>query len=418
MRLLRACGRRGGRTAEVILWEPGRGVNAETIDGDIQFRSVEDEPEAQARRVWDAPVRVFHWSLVTCFIAAWLTRDAPWLDVHAAVGYAMVALLLFRIVWGFVGTTTARFASFLTRPRAAWGYLRATLAHTAPRYLSHNPAGGWSVVVMIVFGLVLSITGAMLMSAQFAIGALGGGVGAAAGLWLRPLHEVLAWSMLALVGLHLAGVVVSSRSHRENLVAAMLTGRKPRVPGSAPAVQRHAALAGGVALMALVTTVGTLWASGWFEIDAAPGAVPPKVLATAAVPEAWRSECASCHLAYPPELLPARSWLRMLGEQGRHFGEDLGLSDDTLEALRGAAAQAESGSRWAGVALRASVPAGQAPQRITETAFWQARHHRVEPGRFKSEAVTGRHDCEACHRDALSAIFSPRQFRNPKRGSP
>lgn len=356
--------------------------------------------------------------MVACFIAAWLTRDAPWLDVHAAVGHAMVALLLFRVVWGFVGTDTARFASFLTRPRAAWSYLRATLAHTAPRYLSHNPAGGWSVVVMIVLGLVLSVTGVMLMSAQFAIGALGAGVAAAAGLWLRPLHEVLAWSMLALVGLHLVGVAVSSRSHRENLVAAMLTGRKPRVPDAAPTVPRHAALAGGVALMALVTTVGTLWASGWLESTPASRAAPPKAAMTAALPEAWRSECASCHLAYPPELLPARSWLRMLSEQDRHFGEDLGLADDTLEALRGAAAGAEAGSRWAGLALRASVPAGQAPQRITETAFWQERHHRVEPERFKSEAVTGRHDCEACHRDAQSAIFSPREFRNTKRGSP
>ena len=369
--------------------------------------------DLEGRRVWDAPVRVFHWSLVVCFAVAWLTREPELIDLHLAAGYTLGVLLLFRVGWGFAGSAPARFRSFVAAPSAALRYLRQTVAGSAPAYLSHNPAGAWSVLLFIALGLAQACTGPLLLSAQHGYGPLADRIATGAAAWLHELHEIGAWVMVGLLALHLAGVAVGSRAHGESLLAAMISGRKRHVPEQTPLVPRH----GGVALAMIVALVvgngAYLRASGWFE-NYATLRREAKAAGVPVAPPTWRDECGSCHLAYPPELLPARSWARLLDEQHQHFGEDLGLSDASLQTLKPAAAAADQGRHWAGLALRASVPARAAPQRISETGFWRERHEDVAEARFKSAPVSGRHNCEACHEDAASAIFAPRLIHQPE----
>lgn len=383
------------------------------VNADIQFLPMKDTDELPSRRVWDLPVRVFHWLLVACFTAAWFTRDARLLDLHVAAGYGMALLLVFRMVWGLVGSRPARFASFVRSPAAALDYLRLAFSGTAPRHLSHNPAGGWSVLLLLGLGLALTVAGPLLLSAQHGFGPFADRVPASAAAALRLLHETLAWALLGLVGLHLAGVAFGSWTHRENLVAAMLSGHKAQVPATAAQVPAHAAIAVLLAGAVAVTAAATLQRSGWLDGYATLRRDTQASLQSVAAP-AWREECASCHFAYPPELLPTRSWSRLLDEQQQHFGEDLGLSAAATQALREAAAGADQARRWAGLALRASVAANDAPQRITETPMWRERHEAIDAAVFKAPTVAGRHNCEACHLDAASAIFSPRVIRIPE----
>lgn len=171
---------------------------------------------AEGRRVlvWDAPLRVFHWLLALSFAGAWLTAESEtWRQTHVTLGYTVAGLVAFRLVWGFIGPKHARFADFVRGPSAVVGYLRSLVTARPEHHVGHNPAGAIAVLAMLVLAALTTLTG----YAHFQD--FGGG-------FMEELHEALASSMLAVVGLHVAAVALSSVVHRENLVRAMVTGRK------------------------------------------------------------------------------------------------------------------------------------------------------------------------------------------------
>lgn len=163
--------------------------------------------------VWDRFVRVFHWSVVTAYFGAYLTNDAG--RIHHAFGYAVLALVAARIAWGFAGTRHARFANFVPTPRGFVDYARAMLRGREPRHVGHNPAGGAMIVVMLALLASTAVSGWLLTTDAF--------WGSEA---VEDFHAFGANALLACVALHVAGVVLASWRHRENLVRAMLTGRK------------------------------------------------------------------------------------------------------------------------------------------------------------------------------------------------
>ena len=171
--------------------------------------------------VWDLPVRVFHALLALSFFGAFITAESErWARVHIALGYTVAGLVAFRLLWGLLGTRTARFASFVRSPRAAWSYLKSLLGPRPQHHLGHNPAGGWAIVGLL--GLALATT----LSGWLQFNNLGPN-------WLEDLHEGAANTMMGLVVLHIAAVAFSAWRHRDGLVQAMVTGRKPGRPGDA-----------------------------------------------------------------------------------------------------------------------------------------------------------------------------------------
>lgn len=170
--------------------------------------------------VWDAPTRLFHWLMVVCFAGAWLTSEGSrLLGVHLTLGYTMVGLVVFRVVWGLIGTRYARFASFVRGPAAVARYASSMLNPKAEHPVGHNPLGAVSIVLMLLSTLVIVYTGWVYFN---------GGIHA-----LKSLHEGAAALMATVVGVHVAGVVFASMMQRENLVHAMLNGRKQGRPEQA-----------------------------------------------------------------------------------------------------------------------------------------------------------------------------------------
>lgn len=165
-------------------------------------------------KVWDPFVRVFHWSLVALFVVAYATGDEVE-KVHIATGYAIAGLLALRIVWGFVGPRHARFADFVHSPREALAYMRDALLMRARRYIGHNPAGGLMVVALIGMLVGTCVTGYLMTTDAY--------WGSEA---LEEVHGAMANATIALIVLHVLGVLAASFEHRENLVKAMVTGRK------------------------------------------------------------------------------------------------------------------------------------------------------------------------------------------------
>ncbi len=172
-----------------------------------------DMPPATVK-VWDPLVRIFHWSLVGLFALAYATGDEIQ-RVHNAAGYAIGGLLALRIVWGFVGPRHARFNDFVRTPREALAYLKDVFLLRPRRYIGHNPAGGLMVIALVSMLGATSVTGYMMTTDAYW-----------ASKALEELHEVLANATVALVFLHVLGVLAASFQHQENLVRAMITGRK------------------------------------------------------------------------------------------------------------------------------------------------------------------------------------------------
>lgn len=164
--------------------------------------------------VWDWPVRIGHWLLVGAFTLAWLTGDSEtWRLVHVWAGGTVVGVVLFRLLWGVVGTRYARFASFMRGPGAVRAYLLGLLSHPRTAQPGHNPAGGWAIAALLSLALLTGFSGWLTYQE------IGGD-------WLAELHEALASTMLAVVFVHVLGVLTGSLAHRENLVRAMFTGLK------------------------------------------------------------------------------------------------------------------------------------------------------------------------------------------------
>ena len=165
-------------------------------------------------KVWDPVVRGFHWARGGALAMGW-DSGGFWDNPHLVAGYIVLALVVARIVWGFIGSRYARFSDFIYGPRVMLRYLADMLRMRAPRYLGHNPVGGAMVITLLATLLVICITGVMMTTDAY------WGV-----QWVDHLHATASTFALILVGLHIGGVIFAAIEHSENLVRAMVTGMK------------------------------------------------------------------------------------------------------------------------------------------------------------------------------------------------
>lgn len=175
-------------------------------------------------RVWDLPLRIFHWLLVVAFFVAYFTEDEL-LSIHVWAGYLIGGLLIFRLVWGFVGGQYARFSSFLCSPMQSVNYIKDLISSQARRYVGHNPAGAAMIVLLLLGLLATFVTGLAVYGADQGAGPLAFIGNSHEDFW-EEIHEFFANFTVVLVIVHVFGVIVESIVHRENLVRAMFHGNK------------------------------------------------------------------------------------------------------------------------------------------------------------------------------------------------
>lgn len=195
--------------------------------------------------IWDLPTRVFHVLLAVSFLAAFAVAtlvddDSPAFAIHMLLGGVAAFLVVLRTVWGLIGTRWARFSSFAFGPRAVVAYARDALRGRDPRHAGHNPGSSWATYAILLLTIGLAASGVLMGSA---------------GHWMKEVHEVLAYSLLGVVAIHLAGVAWYTVRHRENIALGMVDGRKAAEPAHAIASARP-----GAALALLVLT--GVWGAG------------------------------------------------------------------------------------------------------------------------------------------------------------
>ncbi len=209
--------------------------------------------------VWDLPTRAFHWALVVAVIVSYVTGDAGqglFFAVHILSGYLVLLLLVFRLIWGFVGSPRSRFSDFVRRRRDVLAYLGRLVRLDPPTFVGHNPLGGWMVVLMLAVLALTVTTGLFSGSDDGGAGILLSLVAAQGSEGLAEIHEIMADMVIWLAVLHVVGVLVDWLVTGENLVRAMIDGRKTLDAAAAAAEPRLAGPWRAAAVAAMIAVVG------------------------------------------------------------------------------------------------------------------------------------------------------------------
>lgn len=377
--------------------------------------------------IWDLPTRLFHWALASSFAFAWLTSDGDrWRSIHVFLGYLILGLVVFRLVWGFAGSHFSRFASFWFGPGEALAYLKQVATRKAPRHVGHNPTGSLAIYTLLALAVVVGLTGILTLGGDEQQGIAAGWLSFSQVEWLKDLHELGANLMLAVVFGHITGVVVESVLHHENLARSMVTGFKMADPGT-PRAKPHTWVAACM-LLAMLGFGGWWFAyaidrqiddQSWhINMEDGTGEAPHVKFVGKTLPDdpLWRDECGSCHAVFYPALLPSRSWQKIMAEQDQHFGTDLGLDTETVAAVLQFMVDnaAEKHAVEAAYKIEKSIPSAETPLRITETPYWMKKHREIAASDWANPLVMSKTNCAACHTDADAGTFEDGAMHIPK----
>jgi len=361
------------------------------------------------RPVWDLFIRSFHWLLVTAITIGAVTGfilGPTWLRMHLIAGTIAVALVVARIIWGFSGGSFARFAGFVASPRETLRHLAELRRASAPRHVGHNPAGGWMILFLLGMILLLAITGTTVLGGVFKTGPLGFAVSYDLGSAVNKIHKLLAWGLLGLIALHVAGAIYESLRTRENLPLTMITGRKQARPGDHLPPSRAAHPRTAALIMLAGGALGTV-----IVLTLAQKPVPH--LPITPLDPTYAQECGDCHIPFHPSLMSAQRWRMLMASLDSHFGEDASLDEETrkkLEDWRVAHAAETVDTKPAHVFAQADP---ENPISLTATPFWKNTHKAIPDKVFKSKPIYARTNCAACHKDAEIGMFYPSNIEIP-----
>jgi cytochrome b len=364
--------------------------------------------------VWDPFVRVFHWLLVAALAAALVTSlwlPPTWINAHVIAGSSAAALVAARIVWGFLGTSTARFSDFVRGPRSVLHHLAELRIGCGKRHIGHNPLGAAMILALLAVVLAVAASGVIALGGVVKSGPLAFASSFFVGEAARQVHALLAYGLLGLIGLHVAGAIFESRRTGENLVSSMIHGRKELRADDAVPARRTAYPAVAAAIIAAFFLVST---AALVPLAKRPALGVP----TQPLDPVYATECGACHVAYHPSLAPAATWRKLMAGLSDHFGEDASLDPTTAQTILSylTANSADAFDTRAANAFRRRNP--DDPLSITATSFWRRRHARIPDRAFASPTVASRGNCDACHADAATGLFRPSAIDIPKDAQP
>lgn len=362
--------------------------------------------------VWSLPTRLFHTLLVIFVLISYITAEwEDYLNIHAAFGFSLLALLAFRAVWGVMGPRYSRFKD-LTLDLGELKEYMSRIFGGKKEYAGHNPAASFVMTGIFAVLLLLVLSGLLTYGIQENRGLfsfLHSSFFKEMELF-EEIHEFLGALLWVLIGAHIGGVLLDRLFNaKEGTLGSILTGYKNiDAPGvSLTLFQKAVSFVGiGASLFLLLYTLSykdNIITAGYDkEVDY------KKEHAL------FAKECGSCHMIYPPTLLGQESWRNMMSSLDDHFGDDASLDDaeeaDILKYLL--ANSAESSTSEASVGILKSIQ-NKDTIAITQTPFWKKRHAKIDPRQFKSDEVKSRANCKACHTDAPKGLIEDHNIKMP-----
>lgn len=354
--------------------------------------------------IWDLPLRLFHWSMVIMVTIAAVTGyffEDWWLDVHVYAGYVLACLLVFRLIWGFVGSYYSRFHTFPLSPVSVFKHLKNLLKGKSEQHVGHNPVGAWMIVALLTTLILLVVTGFLVWGGEENNGPLASVVGYQVGEWSEDIHEVLAGVLMAVIGIHILGVLVETVIFKHPLIKAMITGRKDGIePTGRPASIWHS-------LAGFMVIIGVGFAFSYWVNTASPTPLAMSLNST------YQQECGDCHPAYHPSLRTRNDWQMIITNLSDHYGEDASLDDITRREIAAYLNAQDAFSFDTEVAHKIGRYDTRS-LRMTDTRYWQKKHDELKDSDFKHAAIGSKVNCNACHQDAESGRFDDDQIKLPK----
>ncbi|MFQ5442182.1 MAG: cytochrome b/b6 domain-containing protein [Thermodesulfobacteriota bacterium] len=379
-------------------------------------------------RVWDIPTRVFHWLLAFAYLSVFLTsRSESLLDYHTTAGYLALGLVVFRIVWGFAGTRYSRFSEFVKGWREVRSFLAKALSREPIRYIGHNPAVAWVILLMLTVTVVVTVTGVITYGGEEGLGVWAGYFTFEMAAYAKPVHTYLAYFAVFLIAVHISAALFHDFILKENIIASMFTGTKEDEGGWSISYSRAMKTPekghplARLSVWIIVTVMASL-ALVYLPPEYGEGYRVPIVRDQSGAwvelheNELWREECAtSCHGAFSPTLLPAESWRMIMANLDDHFGDDASLDEESeaeiLEYLL--ASPAERSRTEASRKILKSITPGMVYMRVTETPYWKRKHSDIGGDVYKRSSIVSRSNCKACHPGSDAGSFEDADIRIP-----
>lgn len=365
--------------------------------------------------VWSLFTRLFHLFLIVAFVVTFLLSDIEnLLSYHAAIGYVIGLLLLFRVVWGFMDVKFSKFKDFNFNLRDLAEYM-LNIFGNKKECIGHNPASSWAIVAMIAFGLLSVISGVVVYGTQEGMGILSFlNISLFKNMdFFEDLHEFFANAFMFVIFIHIIGVLVDRVFHKSEALDSIVGGYKH---GNSESLK----------LTIFQKLFGLLWIGSSLFLLVYLLANPSNILmadANKAVNykaenELFESECIRCHTLYPPFLLPKESWVKMMDNLENHFGDDASLDEADKNSIKYYLVKnaAESSTKESAYKISKSIKDRETIA-ITKTPYWEKRHKNIEKSIFKSKGVAAQSNCKACHKNIEQGLLNDKDIKMPDRGN-
>jgi cytochrome b len=344
--------------------------------------------------------------LVLCtFITA---EKEAWLSYHADVGMAAGLLLAFRVFWGFFGPYYSKFSSLRLSPKELFRYLDAVRKNLKSSHTGHNPGASWFFLSTIILGMLTVISGVAVFGLDERRGVLRFLYDAYYPYAdsMKLLHIWVSHILLAAIIVHVAGVLIETIRHRTGVIPAMITGKKPSNEAERP-------LSTGWPL----AVISFAWvAFPFFVLFFPSGKMGTRPATALTVPATYKEECGSCHMAFPPNTLPAKSWRDMMAYLQDHFGDDASIEEPSRKEIEDFLVKnsADKSLEEASIKFIRSIGKASPPLRITEIGYWKKKHEPIRQAVYQRETIKSRINCVACHKWAEYGSFEDDDIKIPR----
>ena len=365
--------------------------------------------------IWSIPTRVFHMMFAAFIIAAFLSGDEDeLLNIHASIGYAIAVLVVYRIIWGFIGPKYSRFSDFPLSLQELKSF--ALNIFNQKKYAGHNPGASFVMIAMLAVVVLTVLTGVLAYGIQEGRGILSflNSSYFKEMKLFKEVHEFFSTLLMILIGLHLGGVAFDRLIDKKtNTLASIATGYK-NIEAPSVTLKWFQKL---FSLVALVFAAGVLFYLLFFNSPLTKSGY--SALNYEKEHSAFVAECASCHTIYPPHLLPRESWSKMMDTLDDHFGDDASLDDKTRVSIREYLLKnaAESSSKESAVYILNSLKEKKDIIAVTQTPYWLARHKNIDKKIFSQKEIKSKSNCKACHSDIEKGLIEDMNIKIPKAGA-
>lgn len=362
--------------------------------------------------IWTLPTRVFHFLFAFFILFAFLSDEDEYLNYHAIIGYLLLILLIFRLFWGFWGPKYSLFKDFPISIKSVKEF-SFHIFKTNQKYLGHNPLASYIMIAILMVTFLSILSGILVFGIQEGKGILSflNSTYYKNMHLFKEIHEVLANTLLALIFVHLSGVIIDKILHKQHkTLNSIFTGYK--ITQEKETIYLNS-LQKSFTFFMLIIFIGFLLLNLFKQNNIF---VTSKFLPIdyKAQNKAFVNECGSCHMLYPPNFLPKKSWELLMSNLKNHFGDDASVDENTNRnilafLLKNSAENSTYKVSWN---FLNSIN-NQDIIALSNTSYWKKKHRKIAKEVFESSKVKSKANCKVCHNDIEKGLIEYENIKNP-----